>query len=584
MSPTLFGLSGDELKSAITIAYTIIWCVIALIGLIITYKFFKAVFRLSGKAGAVFGDSLSSKLISLGVASLFFPYVLPDIFMALLSLLGKLVDGIATTFYLPTEELRNFDVSRASESISRTVATLIRGWTTLFSNALAALRQIPIREAVLMIAVGALCGLLLRPSEERHPAGADRRPELWLVHFFRTMSPRTRQNLAFFLILAIAGYLSIAAIAAIPALRESTAASAEISADKLKERLESLRKGSDASFVQPVYATNPFDKLTKIAEATATASPAPDGTSSKKLSQEEVEALKKFSKTASELRAKQLTTHTKLVGDLKAQRDEGLESALEYYRINSLERKGRREAARYFLDMVDWYGRKLSSMESQINGSAEEIRNLDWWFRDTADRVAGYFTNDYPTEFRVQSISNETIQLFTFDSNRVAFRSAQPEERIPDRPELGSYLGPFALVARWLLRTESLALALIVGMIGFGLLGSACSSFVREKSARADSNQPLVRDLSGVIIRGCSAAIVVFLAAQGGLAIFGSANTEPNPYVLLLTCLVAAVFSDSVWERTQQWFKSLGESKGQGQAASIAGRHPKSKIKKGNPI
>lgn len=163
------------------------------------------------------------------------------------------------------------------------------------------------------------------------------------------------------------------------------------------------------------------------------------------------------------------------------------------------------------------------------------------------------------------------------------FTSGQPEERIPDRPELGSYLGPFALVARWLLRTESLALALIVGMIGFGLLGSACSSFVREKSARTDSNQPLVRDLSGVIIRGCSAAVVVFLAAQGGLAIFGSTNTEPNPYVLLLTCLVAAVFSDSVWERTQQWFKSVGESKGMTKLPRLAQNISKRKIKNSNP-
>ncbi|MDY7013913.1 MAG: hypothetical protein SVX43_10025, partial [Cyanobacteriota bacterium] len=32
----------------------------------------------------------------------------------------------------------------------------------------------------------------------------------------------------------------------------------------------------------------------------------------------------------------------------------------------------------------------------------------------------------------------------------------------------------------WLLIPESLSFAMIVGLIGFGLLGSACSSFVRE--------------------------------------------------------------------------------------------------------
>ena len=50
------------------------------------------------------------------------------------------------------------------------------------------------------------------------------------------------------------------------------------------------------------------------------------------------------------------------------------------------------------------------------------------------------------------------------------------------------------------------------------------------------------------MIRGFSAAVVVFLAVEGGLAIFAADRPEPNPYVLLLTCLVAAVFSEDVWE------------------------------------
>jgi hypothetical protein len=44
----------------------------------------------------------------------------------------------------------------------------------------------------------------------------------------------------------------------------------------------------------------------------------------------------------------------------------------------------------------------------------------------------------------------------------------------------------------------------------------------------------------------------VFLAVVGGLAIFSSGNAEPNPYVLLLTCLIAAVFSETVWVWAQK--------------------------------
>ena len=58
----------------------------------------------------------------------------------------------------------------------------------------------------------------------------------------------------------------------------------------------------------------------------------------------------------------------------------------------------------------------------------------------------------------------------------------------------------------------------------------------------------LVHDLPGVVIRGLSAAIVVFLAVEGGLAIFASGMAQPNPYVLLFTCLVGAVFSEDVWD------------------------------------
>jgi hypothetical protein len=117
---------------------------------------------------------------------------------------------------------------------------------------------------------------------------------------------------------------------------------------------------------------------------------------------------------------------------------------------------------------------------------------------------------------------------------------------VPGRRDLGSNMGPFSYIASWLLRTESLPLAQIVGLLGFGLLGSAVSSLVRN-SAQRPKNTPLVEELATVIIRGATAAVVVFLAVKGGLAIFTSGESSPNSYVLLLTCLIAAVFSEDVW-------------------------------------
>jgi hypothetical protein len=89
-------------------------------------------------------------------------------------------------------------------------------------------------------------------------------------------------------------------------------------------------------------------------------------------------------------------------------------------------------------------------------------------------------------------------------------------------------------------------------MLGFGLLGSAVSSFVQEGKTRA-AGGPLVSDLPAVLIRGFSAAIVVFLAAEGGLAIIsGSGTVDPNPYILMFTCFGAAVFSQTAWDRVRE--------------------------------
>ena len=55
-------------------------------------------------------------------------------------------------------------------------------------------------------------------------------------------------------------------------------------------------------------------------------------------------------------------------------------------------------------------------------------------------------------------------------------------------------------------------------------------------------------DAATIIIRGLAAAIVVFLAVKGGLAIVSTSEAEPNAYVLFFICLVGAVFSEGVWK------------------------------------
>jgi hypothetical protein len=63
------------------------------------------------------------------------------------------------------------------------------------------------------------------------------------------------------------------------------------------------------------------------------------------------------------------------------------------------------------------------------------------------------------------------------------------------------------------------------------MLGAVCcSTFIRQRRVKTPDGA-LVSDLAGVIMPGLSAAIVVFLAVEGGLAIFASGTGQPIPYL-----------------------------------------------------
>lgn len=115
-------------------------------------------------------------------------------------------------------------------------------------------------------------------------------------------------------------------------------------------------------------------------------------------------------------------------------------------------------------------------------------------------------------------------------------------------------LGVFSRLFGWLENSDSLALSVICGMLGVGLIGCVLSSFVRQQRTRSN-NDPWIADAFPVIIRGFTAAIIVYLAVEGGLNVFSTQGNEANPYVLLCSCLVGSVFSEDVWDAAHDWFK-----------------------------
>jgi len=108
-------------------------------------------------------------------------------------------------------------------------------------------------------------------------------------------------------------------------------------------------------------------------------------------------------------------------------------------------------------------------------------------------------------------------------------------------------LGIFGLASAWLLRTESPELALIIGLLGFGFFGSLAAGFVREFRGTPGNELPPLGFIIPALVRGIGAAILVFLIAKGGMAIFTRGDATPNAYAIFFACFVGAVFSEDVW-------------------------------------
>ncbi|MDB5210747.1 MAG: hypothetical protein JWQ30_1574 [Sediminibacterium sp.] len=139
---------------------------------------------------------------------------------------------------------------------------------------------------------------------------------------------------------------------------------------------------------------------------------------------------------------------------------------------------------------------------------------------------------------------------------------------LPSFNKNGSDWGFFGYIAKYLIQTESSELVLLIGMFGFGLLGASILSFRKstESSNTLDSlqNEPLIHNFFNVLARGFGAALIVYLATKGGLAIFSLGSTsDPNGYILLLTCFIAAVYSERVWNKVSGSFDKPGDTKKQ---------------------
>jgi hypothetical protein len=568
-------------------------CVLSLlITLWIALKVGRKVFRGTATVFAAFGENLPQRLISLGLAALFFPSVVVDSFNALIDACSSIFVTVPSAMLLEWQRQHGFQGNNLDwETIAAIQSSSIAtAWQKGLTGFAAALLRVPYGELFLLIGLAALSGSLMKSGG-------------WLRAASDNTGPRSVrvQNLAFFVTLALAVYLSIAAIAATSELRDSGPITEGITREQLEGELKKIRDESEPVFSYKIPDIAPFSNLEASLKK-------PNFTISESIRS----GVDDFKRSGNATLEQAVSQHKALVDDLKLRRDSVLGTATAGYQYKSINRKGRREEAQYFLDIVEWYRNKVLRMEAQISSSVDKLRNFYVFWVTESNSLADQITTASGEEATLSVISRERIQLARdeplfklYPQGGDLLSATDDNESLPERKPLGFDLGPFRRIANWLLETESLPLALIVGMIGFGLLGSASSTLIRERARRATPaigsvpvttkcagrafwkkrseeaaktkerqesvesapprtrEEPIVSDLAAVIIRGVSAAILVFLAVEGGLAIFGTSSGEPNPYVIFLTCLVASVFSETVWENASDRLKeALARRKG----------------------
>lgn len=126
--------------------------------------------------------------------------------------------------------------------------------------------------------------------------------------------------------------------------------------------------------------------------------------------------------------------------------------------------------------------------------------------------------------------------------------------RTPEPGVLGEDWGVFKPFISWFAGSRNIDVLLLLGMIGFGLFGSAISLNItaatrsREESGEEKEKKAKVsHNVMLVLVRGFSATVVVFLAIRGGIAILNNGSNNPNPLILFLFCFIGSVFSDPIW-------------------------------------
>jgi hypothetical protein len=414
------------------------------------------------------------------------------------------------------------------------------------------LRQVPLKDTILAATIWV--GTASLSAGSRSVAGERRsRAIVW----WRGLSA-ARRNFAGLLVVLICGaYLSVAAVIAIPWLTGSGEEARTLSHEMLQQQLprpDSLLRpvtfSADTVEVDRAFARlsqqldNAKTRLEKRMDPNAN------------LFRNSLTAIREAAAQLVEERSRFAGEADKTWGKLKKQLSAPATDALNAFDTQAGQQMTAAERAYFFQSLIVWARDRVTETSDLMDSLTQEVSRRDAMAISWMSGARGWVDARLLEVERITPTPADTFGQGPSASPPIQGTIGYPSEpevasrsaafsTAPTPPDPGLGWGPFATVARWLLRTKSIALAQIAGMLGFGLFGAAIS-VLRWRGLAAKSND-IEGDAATVLINGFSATLVIFLVVNGGLAVFTEGSARPDSYVLFFACLVGAVYSEDVW-------------------------------------
>lgn len=506
----------------------------------------------------LFGDTVASRLIGLGVVAFLFPRTVVALItvpiQVLVQLFWDITQGVGR---LSQPGPVNDQGAVSGDQIVWSLQRLMQGIFSDLSRAISQLfNQISLYECVLALALWVIIGQLLQTR-----TGGGGESPVRLIAYFQNLKDEQRRNLWIGIVFFIGIYLSIAAIVAIPWLSEDKAPQT-MTRERLEKALEAVtppaeEAGSGASAEPPDPFLQLEETLRKISGPSDTPPPT-DNTAAtsqdRTVTSNLVEEIRQGMNYARMARQNLHDRWHQLRDQIRQRQGQVVREALNAYETEMLLPMSAQERAFFYRDIVRSVQNQVADMQGSLRECMQAVSEADKQVEVLISEASASLarSNLKSNLFLTPRTGSFVLLPSLINTRGCSAVSLRPIQYTA--PDPGATWGPFAVVAQWLLRTKSSALALITGMLGFGLLGAAIATFIRPPGTNTASSP--AGEAATIIIRGLAAAIVIFLAAKGGLAIVSTNDAEPNAYVLFFTCLVGAVFSEGVWT----WAKAKLES------------------------